>query len=443
MSDWKNTIAKEWDNRRGQEETTSKIYPLVSNSSSVEEAFAMIEVILSKQLTMSKNVSDFEAMFAKWLNVPYACMVNSGSSANLLAMAALVNPERRHRLFKGDEVLVPCVCWSTSVFPIIQCGLKPILVDCDPTTMNMSVEDFKSKLTAKTRGVVLVHVLGNSCPMREVMGLVKKHQLLVLEDTCESLGSKVVLKKTESVEDTQFLGTFGDFGTFSFYYSHHMTTGEGGAVVCHTEKDYNILRCLRAHGWTRHRTDMKELDEKFSDVDARFNFVNIGYNLRPMEVQAAMGILQLAKLSKSNEIRRKNFLILKEALFGNEKYKRQFYLMEATEGCDPAWFGLAFMLDERYEKQMPALLSYLENNGIENRPIVTGNIARQSCLSLFGYDFNPSDYPGAENIHTRGFFIGSHNVPISEPLAKNLSEIIVSFPFASQEAILVTGSSVS
>jgi len=400
----------------------------------------MVEVILSNRLTMSKNVDEFEVKFAQWLNVPYACMVNSGSSANLLAMAALVNPERKKRLFPGDEVLVPCVCWSTSVFPIMQCGLRPVLVDCDPDTMNMSVADFRAKITPKTKGVVLVHVLGNSPPMKSVMALVEKHELLVMEDTCESLGSKVTID--ESYKGAfQYLGTFGEFGTFSFYYSHHMTTGEGGAVICHNEDDYNLLRCLRAHGWSRHRTDMVKLDRESVDVDSRFNFVNIGYNLRPMEVQAAMGKLQLDNLAESNEIRRVNFQKLRRALLGHKKFKQQFSIMKATEGCDPAWFGLAILLDAKYKHQLSDLLSYLENKGIENRPIVTGNIARQKCLPLFGYDFDPSDYPGAEIIHTRGFFLGSHNKPIDEQAAAVLANIIFAFAFTPSKRVLITGGS--
>ena len=434
---WKTAFADEWEIRRKSEKGTSKIYPLVSNSTTVEEAEAMVNVILSNQLTMSKNVAEFEVMFARWLRVPYACMVNSGSSANLLAMAALANPERSLRLLPGDEVLVPCVCWSTSLFPIIQCGLKPVLVDCDPSTMNMSVCDFKSKLTKKSKGVVLVHVLGNCPPMREILEVVKTHKLLVLEDTCESLGSTVLIDTGTS---PNFLGTFGDFGTFSFYYSHHMTTGEGGIVVCHNENDYNLLRCLRAHGWTRHRTDMMKLDKMYRDVDARFNFVNIGYNLRPMEVQGAMGKLQLGKLAESNQVRRNNFTILTDALFQHAKYDKQFTIMQSTDGCDPAWFGLPFLLDTKYKHQLKSLLTYLEEQGVENRPVVTGNIARQRCLRLLGYNFNPNDFPGAEIIHTQGFFIGSHNKPVSKELAMKLSNIIFSFPFATKETVLVTGS---
>jgi GDP-L-fucose synthase len=159
-----------------------------------------------------------------------------------------------------------------------------------------------------------------------------------------------------------------------------------------------------------------------------------------MEVQGAMGKLQLAKLANSNETRRNNFKVLTDTIFHHSKYDKQFTIMQPTDGCVPAWFGLPFLLNVKYSHQLKALLSYLESQGVENRPVVTGNIARQSCLQMFGYNFNPADYPGAEMIHTRGFFIGSHNEPVSKELALRLSDIIFAFPFAQRETVLVTGS---
>ena len=308
---WQQAVVAEWRRRRAAEKTAAKMsFPLISNTTSEADVLAMMEVLMSNQLTMGPQVAAFEAAFAKWVCAPYACMVNSGSSANLLAIAALANPERKVHLTPGDEVLVPAVCWSTSVYPLMQYNLVPVFVDCDPSTMNVDLVDMKRRITKQTRGVVLVHVLGNSCPMEACIDLCKEHGLIIFEDTCESLGSSVTIHGASP----KYLGTIGDMGSYSFYYSHHMTTGEGGMVVCNTLEDYNLLRCLRAHGWSRHRLDVKECDARNPDIDPRFNFVNVGYNLRPLEVTAAMGLVQLADLPRANQQRRDNFQRLSAAI---------------------------------------------------------------------------------------------------------------------------------
>lgn len=297
---WKEAVISEWKKRRGYEKSVSKIsFPLISNTTGEEELIAMVDTLLSNQLTLGPRVKEFEDAFARWVGAPYACMVNSGSSANLLAIAVACNPERKVYLRTGDEVLVPAVCWSTSVFPLMQNGLKPVFVDCDPRTMNMDLADMKRKITKATKGVVLVHVLGNSCPMEKCMDLCREHGLIVVEDTCESLGSLVRIHGAAP----KYLGTLGDFGSYSFYYSHHLTSGEGGMVVCNTVEDYNLVRCLRAHGWSRHRLDVKECDARHPEIDSRFNFVNVGFNLRPLEVQAAMALVQLKDLQRANQQR--------------------------------------------------------------------------------------------------------------------------------------------
>jgi len=167
-------------------------------------------------------------------------MVNSGSSANLLAMSVAYHYsiETNTGLTKGCEVLVPSVCWSTSVWPIVQFGCKPVFVDVDPKTLNIDLEDMKKKITKETKGIIAVHVLGNATDMKEFMKIVEEHKLVLIEDNCESLGS---------TSNDKYLGTFGQFGTFSFFFSHHMTTGEGGMVVCHTEDHYFLLLSMRAH----------------------------------------------------------------------------------------------------------------------------------------------------------------------------------------------------
>ena len=203
-------------------------YPLVENPFSNEDINEGIKVLKSKQLTLSTKTKKFENDFTKKFNSKYSLMVNSGSSANLLALQCLINPYKKNRLKKNDEVIIPTLCWSTSLWPIIQSNLKPIFVDINPETLNISEKDIEKKITKKTKAIMLVHVLGNSCNMDEIMRIKKKYNLVLIEDTCESLGSKYKNK---------YLGTFGEFSTFSFYSSHQISSGEGGMICCNNSND--------------------------------------------------------------------------------------------------------------------------------------------------------------------------------------------------------------
>ena len=189
-------------------------YPLIENPFSNDDINEGIKVLKSKQLTLSTKTKKFENDFTTKFNSKYSLMVNSGSSANLLALQCLINPYRKNRLKKDDEVIIPTLCWSTSLWPIIQSNLKPIFIDINPETLNISEKDIEDKITKKTKAIMLVHVLGNSCNMDEIMRIKKKYNLVLIEDTCESLGSKYKNK---------YLGTFGEFSTFSFYSSHQIS----------------------------------------------------------------------------------------------------------------------------------------------------------------------------------------------------------------------------
>ena len=242
-----------------------------------EDIYAGIQVLLSKKLTMGKITEKFEKEFAKFIGSKYSVMVNSGSSANLLSMFASINPMRKNRAKFGDEVLIPSLCWSTSLWPIVQAGLKPKFVDIDFNCSNSPTYLIKN-INKKTKVIMGVHVLGNSGEIDKIRNICTKKKIILIEDTCESLGSKYKYKN---------LGTFGDFGTFSFYYSHQMTSGEGGMVICKTKEDYDILRMLRSHGWSR------GVDKKKKN---NFNFINSGFNLRPTDIVASIGLSQLKKI---------------------------------------------------------------------------------------------------------------------------------------------------
>ena len=254
LSSWQKAIADEWQTRRAaDEQKPSILFPLAMNPFGQDEILAMTEVLLSGRLTLDQQVDKAEKKFAQMLGVPYAVMVNSGSSANLLAVSAMGNKLRTPHCRTGDHVLVPAVCWSTSVFPLLQNGLQPVFVDVNPHTFNVTIEELQKKLTPQVKAVMAVHVLGNSIDMRQLMKFVQENHLILVEDTCESLGTFCLdsyphehSTESSTKPQQQMLGTFGDFGTFSFYFSHHITSGEGGMVTCKTEEDYNLLRCLRA-----------------------------------------------------------------------------------------------------------------------------------------------------------------------------------------------------
>lgn len=257
------------------------IYPLLQNPYRKKDLISAIKVIKTGHITIGSNTKKFESLFAKKIKVKRSLMVNSGSSANLLALQCLINPYRKKRLISGDQVLIPSLCWSTSLWPIVQSGLKPVFVDIDPKTLNINLNDLRKKITKKTKALMLVHVLGNSTNMDELIKILKKKNIILIEDTCESLGSKF---------KQRYLGTFGDFSTFSFYSSHQISSGEGGMIACKSEEDYEILKALRSHGWSRGLINEKKISKNNKHLDSRFIFYNSGFNLRPTDIAAAIGM---------------------------------------------------------------------------------------------------------------------------------------------------------
>ena len=389
---------------------TKKIldYPLSPNSFSKEDIKKAAEVLNSKKITMGPVTKKFEKEFARFIGTKYALMVNSGSSANLLSTFALVNPRKKNLLKYGDECLIPALCWSTSLWPIIQAGLKPKFVDVDPKTLNLSIPDLKRKINKKTKAVVSVHVLGNSTNLDELNSIIKKNKLYLIEDTCESLGSKFKDK---------YLGTFGDFGTFSFYYSHQITAGEGGMIVCNKKEDYEIIHSLRSHGWDRERKNDKK----------NFNFINSGFNLRPTDVNAAIGLNQFRRLNNFKKIRSENREKIIKRLKNSKNWKNQFSFIEPIKKLTPSWFGLPILINKRYLEKKDKFLGYLNRKGIETRPIISGNFLNQPSIKLYKLNNKKEIFRGALEIEDRGFFIGIHINKISnkqlELLEKNLLKI--------------------
>lgn len=403
-------------------------FPLTDQMFDSKEVVAMIENILSNHITYGPKVVDFERAYAAFLGAPYAVMVNSGSSANLLAVAALLNPTRSKKLVAGDHVVVPSVCWSTSVAPVLQLGCVPVYVDVSPTTANIDLDHLEIVLkeNSRVKAILAVHVIGASCDMVRFMEIVHKHDLMVIEDTCESMGSKF---------NQKYLGTFGDFGTFSMYYSHHMTCGEGGIVTCQTEEDYHLLLCLRAHGWTRHLPNKHEVEAQYPEMDKRFLFVNTGFNLRPMSIQAVCASEQLKKLPTFIEARKYSYKKLYKKMQNNQK----FDIIRAQ--TDAAWFGFAIVLRKIYWHQLEELKQHLHSLGIEHRPIISGNMVRQPFNELYNVGAEATDFVGAEIIHHGGLFIGLHSKPLSDTRINLLTSALLQFNWRTKPRILITGGS--
>ena len=384
-------------------------YPLLHDGFSPTDIKEGVKVLKSKQITISKITKKFEKAFAKKIGAKHALMVNSGSSANLLAAFASCNPMRKNIFKKNDEFLIPAICWSTSLWPFVQAGMKPVFVDADINTLNISTEDLKKKITKKTKVLMMVHVLGNSSNMQEIKNICKKKNIILIEDTCESLGTKYKKK---------FLGTFGDFGTFSFYYSHQITSGEGGMIVCHNDKDYDILLSLRSHGWARNLINQKKYERKFKKLDNRFIFLNNGFNVRPTEIQAAIANNQFKRLEILKKLKKKNHQKIISSIVNNKNWNNQFTFINENRNINSSWFGLSILINKPYVKKKKKFLDFLTQSGVENRPIISGNFINQPSFKLFNFKAKKNTLKNSQEIEDRGFFIGLGNKLINNETLK-------------------------
>ena len=391
-------------------------YPLLDNAFSKEDLISGIKVLISGQITMSKKTRDFEKEFANKLGIKYALMVNSGSSANLLAAFAACNPLRKNRFKPGDEALIPALCWSTSLWPLVQSGLKPVFVDIDKDTLNVNPDLLIKKINKKTKVIMLVHVLGNSTNVEKIKKIAQWKKIILIEDTCEALGSKFKKK---------YLGTFGDFGTFSFYYSHQITSGEGGMIVCNNKDDYNLLYSMRSHGWSRNLKNQKKIEKKFPKIDPKFIFFNSGFNLRPTDVVASIGNSQLKRLNKFIKIRDENNLKIKNALIKSKKWDNQFSFQKINLNVKVSLFGLPIFIHKRFLKKKKKFLKFLDDEGVETRPIISGNFVNQPSTKLYKLNKKNEKFPEAQKVENLGFFIGLHTKSIKRETLNKLVNILL------------------
>ena len=377
-------------------------YPLCSNSWDMEEEEEIIKLIRTHKLTMGENVKKFESLFSKFNGSKYSLMTNSGSSANLLIIAGLIL-SKNFDINKGDEIIVPAVGWSTSYSPLSQYGLKLRFVDINYETLNIDEDQVKNALTSKTKAILAINVLGNPAELIKLKNISKKYGLLLIEDNCECLGSK--LKKKHS-------GTFGIASSHSFHFSHHIQTIEGGMVCTDNEDLYHFLLSLRAHGWTRDLPFKSDLYQKTgNDFNDSFRFITPGYNFKPNEINAVVGLKQLKKFP----------------LFLNQRKKNSFYfnyLFRDLDFCNPqkilgssSWFGFSLVLRNKLENKRPLVIYELSKAGIETRPIVTGNFLKNPVIKYFDYTIY-RQLLNAEKIDLNGLFLGNDHRDLRNQILK-------------------------
>lgn len=372
-------------------------YSLASSTWDQEELDAMQSVIDSGMFTMGKHVAEFEKMFADSVGSRYCVMVNSGSSANLVMIGALrfrkLNP-----LQAGAEVIVPAVSWSTTYHPLQQYGLRVRFVDVDRDTLNYDLGALAAAITPGTRAIMVVNLLGNPNDFARIRSIIGDRQIDIIEDNCESLGASFDGRQT---------GTFGVMGSYSSFFSHHISTMEGGMVVTDDEELYHILLSLRAHGWTRNLPKHNHVCGTKSDnpFEESFRFVLPGYNVRPLELSGAIGIPQMRKLPGMIEARRRN------ASKFHDLMSRVRHLRTQREIGTSSWFGFSLIVEPDAPFSRAELIAAFDRHRIDVRPIVAGNFAKNEVLKWFDHSIYGS-LVNAEEIDVAGCFIGNHHYPL-------------------------------
>ena len=369
-------------------------YPLASSTWDQNELDAIYSVIKSNHFSMGEKVRLFEEKFADYFKSKYCVMVNSGSSANLLMVASLFYRKDGLSLKAGDEIIVPAVSWSTTYFPLMQYGLKLKFVDIDIDTLNIDIDALSNAITKETKAIFAVNLLGNPNNFELLQNIANKNNLILIEDNCESMGS---------IFKSKFCGTYGLLGSFSLFFSHHINTMEGGMILTDDEELYQILLSLRAHGWTRNLPENNKISNKSNDeFYESFRFVLPGYNLRPIEMEGAIGIEQLNKLKSFIKVRRENALLFKDIL---QKYP---FIRIQQENDFSSWFGFSMIIDESYKLNRNDFINKFIENKIHVRPIVSGNFTKNEVIKFFNYSIH-ENLKNSNLLHENGFFIGNHH----------------------------------
>lgn len=372
-------------------------WPLASTTWDEKEYEALSSVIRDGRFTMGQKVREFEHKFAEYFGSKNAIMVNSGSSANLLAIAAL-SILNRGKFRPGANIIVPAVSWATTYYPIAQYGYKLKFVDINPETLCMDTHEVEAAIDSDTCAIFAVNLLGQAADLPRLSALAQKNGLILLEDNCESMGATI---------SDKYCGTWGLMGTFSTFFSHHISTMEGGVIVTDDDEIADVLKSIRAHGWTRDLDDKNTLFSKSGKRwDDLFTFMLPGFNVRPLEFEGALGIEQLNKLPELISNRRTNANIFVEAFGGIDGLK-----LQSGPGIS-SWFGFSLLLTDSLEGQRDKFVEFLDSLGVESRPIVSGNFTKQPVMKYMNYaihgTLNAADY-----LDRNGLFIGNHHFDIS------------------------------
>lgn len=349
-----------------------------------KEINASVTSLLDEWFGLGKNARELEKRLAEFIGAKGSYLTNSGSSANLLAIASLMSFSLKDRLRSEDEVITQACCFPTTVNPLVVYRLTPVFVDVSPETFTVEIDDLEKALTKKTKAVVLAHILGNPNEMDKIVNFCKKNNLFLIEDNCDALGSEYNGKKT---------GSFGTFSTQSFYPPHHMTMGEGGAINYNDQRFERIAKSIRDWG----RACWCSGDEKrtWGACQARFNysldgkkhdhkyiFSQIGFNLKPIEPQAAMGVEQIKRLPIFMEKRKENFDRLYEYA---KKWSKYFILPKSLPKAKPCWFAFPLTIRDEVRFTRHALVTFLEERMIQTRPLFAGNITKQPAYAKIKY----------------------------------------------------------
>ncbi len=375
-----------------------------------EELIEMVNAILDGWWVNGKRTKEFENAFKKYLSVKHSVFCNSGSSALILALESL-------KLKQGSEVISPALTFPTTINPAIRSGMKVVLVDSDIGTYNINVDKLEQAITNDTKALIIPHLLGNTSDMDRIMDLVSTHNLFLIEDCCEALGSKYRNK---------MLGSFGDCATFSFFPSHHISAGGGGMFTTNNDEFY--LRSLSLKNWGRQYSNIEYIPNQGlirSDYIQQYTYEEIGYNFNASEIEAAKGIVQMGKINKLNEFRENNFQVLFDFF---KKYEDYFILPETTKNAKPAWFAFPLTIKSASVKgkfNREDLMSFLFKKQIETRYILAGNIARQPAYSKIKFKI-VGNLDNADRIFKDSFFIGLYPGITSEKM-KYLKECFEEF----------------
>jgi len=367
-------------------------YSLAESSWGEEEINAMRRVIEADHFTMGEKVKQFETAYAKKFGVKYAVMTNSGSSANLVGLASFFF-KQENPLKPGDEVIVPSISWATTYYPLQQYGLKLKFLDVELDTLNIDISKLEEALTPKTKMIIAVSILGNPCSLDVIRKFCDDNGLYLFEDNCESMGAEL---------NGKFCGTFGDIGTFSTFFSHHISTMEGGIILTENEETFHLMKSLRAHGWTRDLPyDSSIYDRGEDDFYEAYRFILPGYNARPLDLSGAIGIEQLKKLDSMIAIRRKNAEVFVSLFSKDDRFIIQ------KENGKSSWFSFTIVLNPKYAIDRSSVMEAMRTAEIEFRIITGGCFLRHDVIKYFNYE-TVGEIVNANIAHDRGFFVGNY-----------------------------------